>query len=80
MIDNAPPHLEALLETTVQLERFRDYLAGQGLRLTKQRQAIAEVFFASGAHLSLPEVLDLAREQPRVGRVRHGVPHDEDLG
>ena len=51
------------MEAGEQLERFRDYLATQGLRLTKQRQAIAEVFFGSDAHLSLPELLDLARSR-----------------
>lgn len=46
-----------------QLERFRDYLVAQGLKYTRQRRAIAEVFFASGAHLSLTELLDRAREE-----------------
>ncbi len=59
---------EGKLEVDDQLERFREYLATQGLRLTRQRQAIAEVFFRSGAHLSLLDLLDLAREvQPSVG-------------
>ncbi|HMV67973.1 MAG TPA: Fur family transcriptional regulator [Myxococcota bacterium] len=43
------------------LERFRAYLASQGLRLTDQREAIAQVFFGSTQHLSLPDILDLAR-------------------
>lgn len=51
-----------------QMERFRDYLTSQGLKFTRQRRTIAEVFFLSGAHLSLPELLDLARsEQPSIG-------------
>lgn len=45
------------------LERFRDYLVSQGLKYTRQRRTIAEVFFSSGAHLSLTELLDLARAQ-----------------
>lgn len=51
------------------LERFKSHLSGQGLRLTRQRQAIAEVFFhAIDEHLSLPELLDRARAlQPSVG-------------
>ena len=46
-----------------QFERFREYLTDQGLRLTRQREAIAEVFFHSGAHLSLLELLELARQR-----------------
>lgn len=45
-----------------QIERFIAYLNEQGLKYTRQRQAIAEVFFASGAHLSLTELLELARK------------------
>lgn len=45
------------------LERFRTYLAEQGLRLTLQRRAIAEVFFAGDKHLSLGEILDLTKEK-----------------
>ncbi len=44
-----------------QINRFKEYLTGQGLKYTRQRAAIAEVFFASDAHLSLLEVLELAR-------------------
>ena len=51
-----------------QFERFREYLTDQGLRLTRQREAIAEVFFESTAHLSLLELLELARvRQSSVG-------------
>lgn len=46
-----------------QLERFRRYLTRQGLKFTRQRRAIAEVFYASGKHLSLQELLEMAREQ-----------------
>ena len=50
------------------LERFRRYLAGQGLKFTRQRQTIAVAFFESGAHLSLTEVLELAkRDQSSIG-------------
>lgn len=51
-----------------QLEHFRAVLAEHGLKLTKQREAIAEVFFDSGRHLSLVELLARARaRQPSVG-------------
>jgi len=56
--------------TTVesQMEQFRDFLSGEGLKLTRQREAIASAFYASGEHLSLQELLDLAREQePSIG-------------
>jgi Fur family ferric uptake transcriptional regulator len=51
-----------------QIERFKVYLTNQGLKYTRQRQAIAEVFFGSTAHLSLIDLLDLAKSQhPSVG-------------
>lgn len=43
------------------LDTFKAYLTEQGLRYTRQREAIAEVFFDSDAHLSLPELLELAK-------------------
>ncbi|HHO52698.1 MAG TPA: transcriptional repressor, partial [Deltaproteobacteria bacterium] len=63
-----PTRAGGVVEESEQLERFKDFLTSKGLRLTKQRQAIAEVFFRSSAHLSLPELLALARrEHPSVG-------------
>lgn len=51
-----------------QMEAFREYLSDQGLKFTRQRRAIAEVFFRSEAHLSLPELLELAQaEQKSIG-------------
>ncbi|MCB9684513.1 MAG: transcriptional repressor [Alphaproteobacteria bacterium] len=50
------------------MEQFRSWLAERGLKVTRQREAIAEVFFGSGGHLSLEELLELAKEQqPSVG-------------
>ncbi|MCA9489829.1 MAG: transcriptional repressor [Myxococcales bacterium] len=50
------------------MEQFRTWLAERGLKVTKQREAIADVFFGSGGHLSLEELLELAKEQqPSVG-------------
>lgn len=46
-----------------QMERFRRYLTDQGLKFTEQRRAIAEVFFDSGKHLSLTELLALAKDR-----------------
>lgn len=50
------------------MEQFRSWLVERGLKVTRQREAIAEVFFSSGAHLSLEELLELAKAQhPSVG-------------
>ncbi|MBW1877833.1 MAG: transcriptional repressor [Deltaproteobacteria bacterium] len=45
------------------MQRFRSYLLRNGLKYTRQRQAIAEVFYRGNKHLSLQELLDLARER-----------------
>lgn len=52
-----------MVQTEEQLSRFRDYLVEHGLRLTTQRRAIAEAFFTGDKHLSLLEILDLAKAQ-----------------
>ncbi|MBA2322456.1 MAG: transcriptional repressor, partial [Deltaproteobacteria bacterium] len=44
-----------------QMERFREFLVGRGLKYTRQRQAIADVLFRSESHLSLDELLAQAR-------------------
>lgn len=50
------------------VEQFKQYLAKQGLRFTRQRRAIADVFARSGKHLSLQELLELARgEESSIG-------------
>lgn len=50
------------------MERFRAYLADQGLKFTSQRRAIAEVFFGSDQHLSLTDLLTMARmRQSSIG-------------
>lgn len=50
------------------MEQFREFLSSQGLKFTRQRQTIADVFFHSNAHLSLPELLERARRiQPGIG-------------
>ena len=50
------------------MSRFRGYLADHGLKYTRQRQVIGEVFFASGGHLSIDEVLHLAQgKMPGIG-------------
>jgi Fur family ferric uptake transcriptional regulator len=49
------------------LEVLREYVARHGLKLTRQRELIAEVFFNAGGHLGAEELLDRVRkEQPHV--------------
>ena len=40
-------------DITDELDIFQQFLADQGLRLTRQRRAIVEVFYQSQGHLSL---------------------------
>lgn len=48
--------------------QFHAYLAKKGLKSTRQRDVIAERFFSTGGHLSIEELLNLARnDYPRVG-------------
>lgn len=55
-------------DTQAQLDRFHAFLTEEGLKVTRQRQAIAEAFYASGKHLSLQELLALARvAEPSIG-------------
>jgi Fur family ferric uptake transcriptional regulator len=46
-------------------ERFTDYLAHRGMRLTRQRELIAEQFFASHGH---PDIEDLYRRVRALDR------------
>lgn len=51
------------------LEVLRAYIAKNGLKSSRQRELIAEVFFAAGGHLSVEELLDKVRaEDSRVGQ------------
>ena len=50
------------------MEQFHAYLTKQGLKSTRQRDMIAERFFATNGHTSIEELLALAREDaPKVG-------------
>ncbi|MEQ1564098.1 MAG: transcriptional repressor [Myxococcota bacterium] len=56
------------MEHAQQIDAFKAYLLTQGLKYTRQRQAIADVFFESTAHLSLLELLERAKARhPSVG-------------
>lgn len=48
--------------------QFRDYLAQRGLKVTRQREAIAEVLFAAERHLSLTQLLERSKAiEPSIG-------------
>ncbi len=48
--------------------RLDDYIHEKSLKTTRQRTDIADVFFRTNSHLSIEEVLDLARKKnKRVG-------------
>ena len=56
------------INTAEKLQRFHAFLAGEGLKVTRQRLAIAEAFYGRGGHLSLQDLLDLARQvEPSIG-------------
>ncbi len=47
------------------IDRFRRYLSGAGLKFTRQRRVIAEVFFGETGHHSLNELHSMAVQQHR---------------
>ncbi|HSJ09837.1 MAG TPA: Fur family transcriptional regulator [Longimicrobiales bacterium] len=70
---------------------FRRYLREQGLPVTQQREAIAEVVFSSSQHLSVEELEGKLREQgERIGKatiyrtlemlVKSGLVEEHDFG
>lgn len=44
------------------MESLRDYVAQNGLKFTKQRELIAEVFFGAEGHLTAEDLLEQVRE------------------
>jgi Fur family transcriptional regulator, ferric uptake regulator len=50
-------------------EVLKDYIVKNGLKTSRQRELIAETFFAAGGHLSVDELLERVRgEDPKVGQ------------
>lgn len=50
-------------------EVLKGYIAKHGLKTSRQRELIAEVFFGAGGHLSIDELLDRVRHtDARVGQ------------
>ena len=48
---------------------LKAYIAKHGLKTSRQRELIADVFFASSGHLSVDELLERVRQQdPKVGQ------------
>jgi Fur family transcriptional regulator, ferric uptake regulator len=59
---------DRFMSTCDKTVEFRDYLSEQGLKFTRQRRAIAEVFFGADGHMSLTDLLSLAqRDSPSIG-------------
>jgi len=49
------------------LDVLREYVAKNGLKFTRQRELIADVFFKSGGHLKVEDLLERVRESdPQV--------------
>lgn len=49
------------------LDVLREYVASNGLKFTRQRELIAEVFFGEAGHLTVEDLLERVREQdPQV--------------
>jgi Fur family ferric uptake transcriptional regulator len=70
---------------------FRRYLREQGLPVTQQREAIAEIVFASSGHLSVEEIEERLRDRDdRIGKatiyrtletlVKSGLVAEHDFG
>lgn len=49
------------MELTKSQETLRAYVAKKGLKFTRQRELIAEVFFASSGHLKVEDLLEKVR-------------------
>jgi Fur family ferric uptake transcriptional regulator len=62
MVEQGDPTFEALHE------QLAAYMERKGLRSTSQRRLVSEVFFRTGGHLSIEDMLALVRKQdPKVG-------------
>jgi Fur family ferric uptake transcriptional regulator len=44
-------------------EVLKEYVSKQGLKFTRQRELIADVFFSAGGHLKVEDLLDRVREK-----------------
>ncbi len=50
-------------------EALKQYIAKHGLKTSRQRELIADVFFAAGGHVSIDELLERVRTtDPKVGQ------------
>ena len=56
------------------------YMAQKGLKSTRQRAIILEVFFEQGGHVSVDELLVLARRKDPPGLYGHHLPDHEAPG
>ncbi len=52
------------------LKSLKDSLTEKGIRQTRKRNVILEVFFKSGGHLTIEELLERVRKvDPKIGYV-----------
>ncbi len=50
------------------IDEFNRFIASKGLKYTRQREAVAEVFFSSNGHISAEELyMKVAKAHPGVG-------------
>ena len=62
------PLMKVSREVTEQLEIFSTYLKNEGLRMTSQRQLVAQSFLSTDGHLSAEELYELVkRKDKRIG-------------
>ena len=45
--------------------RFAEHIARHGLKTTRQRNCVADVFFAQDEHLTIEEMLELVRKEDK---------------
>lgn len=50
------------MDIAQRMDRFQEFLATRGLRLTDQRRVIASAFFGAHEHVSLLELLELSKD------------------
>jgi Fur family ferric uptake transcriptional regulator len=82
---------ESVAPSAAFVNLFRRYLREQGLPVTQQREAVADIVFSSSEHLSVEEIEDRVRESgDRIGKatiyrtletmVKSGLVAEHDFG
>lgn len=64
----APPNQSSGASLEEKHARFAEYISRHGLKTTRQRNCVADVFFRQDDHLTIEEMLELVRaEDPKIG-------------